>query len=270
MTTESVSASRATTLWPFLFALLYLHLKNFSSVIRLDGFVHVATRKRVVKECADTGEEKMRFPLLVCLFALLVCSCKTTPSPNNPPQPPTPNNPQSANPVATTASPAANTIVVTKPKIDACALLSKEEIEAIQGEAVKETKLSGQAVGGYTISQCFFSLPTFTNSISLMVAHRGDTPGAKDPKEFWRETFHDEEAREKDKEGEREEEEKESAPPEKVRGVGKEAFWMGNKISGALYVLKGDAYIRVSIGGPMDAATKKRAKALAEKAIARL
>jgi hypothetical protein len=45
---------------------------------------------------------------------------------------------------------------------------------------------------------------------------------------------------------------------------------VGNKIAGALYVLKGDAYVRISIGGPTDAATKRRAKALAQKAIARL
>jgi hypothetical protein len=212
----------------------------------------------------------MRLLLLICLFALLVASCKTTPSPNSPPQPPTANNPPSASPAATTAAvPAPGTLAVAKPKIDACALLSKEEIEAIQGESLKETKLSGQAAGGYSISQCFFSLPTFTKSISLMVAHRGDAPGAKDPKEFWRETFHEKATREEEKKGE-EEEEKESAPPEKVRGIGNEAFWMQNKVSGALYVLKGDAYIRISIGGPVDAAAKKRAKALAQKAIARL
>jgi hypothetical protein len=46
---------------------------------------------------------------------------------------------------------------------------------------------------------------------------------------------------------------------------------MGSRIGGALYVLKGNAYLRISIGGPSDQADKiKKSKTLAQKALARL
>ena len=173
-----------------------------------------------------------------------------------------------------TGSPAEATAV--KPKVDACALLTSEDIEAVQGEAIKEVKLSGQATGGFNMSQCFFTLPTFTNSISLMVANRGDGAGAHDPKDFWRETFRESDRDERERERERKkkartEEEEESSPPEKVPGVGDEAYWTGSRIGGALYVLKGNSYLRISIGGPADQATKKKkSKTLAQKAVAHL
>jgi hypothetical protein len=152
-------------------------------------------------------------------------------------------------------------------------MLTSKDIEPIQGEALQETKLSGTSTGGFNVSQCFFTLPTFTNSISLAVTQRGDGLGARDPREFWKDTFHTEERkkggkREKDREGEKEEE---SAPPQKVTGIGDEAFWTASRAAGGLYVLKGNSYIRVSVGGPGDQESKlKKSKALARKVIERL
>jgi hypothetical protein len=167
-------------------------------------------------------------------------------------------------------------------------MLDSKEIQSVQGEAIKETKLSGQAGGGLQISQCFFTLPSFTNSISLLVAQKGDGADAKDPKEFWRETFQKGSAGEKQRERERErdkkdrdkdkkaeargeEEEEEATPPQKVAGVGDDAYWIGSRVGGALYVLKGNAYLRISIGGSGDQTSKiNKSKALAQKALARL
>src|SRR5262249_21865712 len=75
-----------------------------------------------------------------------------------------------------------------KPKTDACALLTTADIEAVQKETVKETKLTGSSQRGFNVSQCFFTLPTFNNSISLQVTQRGEGSGGRDPKEFWKET----------------------------------------------------------------------------------
>ena len=144
-------------------------------------------------------------------------------------------------------------------RIDACTLLSSKEIQAIQGEPLKETKSSARSEGGLGVSQCFFTLPTFTNSISLVVTQRGDGPGARDPKEFWREKFRNSEgseAREKDRDTDRDkdrdkgrtEEKEESGQALKVSHVGDEAFWSGNPVGGALYVLRGNAFVRVSVG----------------------
>jgi len=158
-----------------------------------------------------------------------------------------------------------------KGKIDACALLTSKEIQSVQSEPLKETKPSGKSEGGFAVSQCYFTLPTFTNSISLTVMQRGDGAGARDPKQFWKETFHREKdsekaAHDKDKNNKgSEEEEEKSARPEKIAGLGDEAFWSGNRVGGALYVLKGNSYIRISVGGAGDQATKiKKSKALAQ------
>jgi hypothetical protein len=160
-------------------------------------------------------------------------------------------------------------------KTDACSLLTTAEIESVQRETVKDTKLSGSKESGFRVSRCFFTLPTFTNSISLQITQRGEGAGARDPKEFWQDTFHrehkSEKEREKEKAERKEEGEGESAPPVKVDGVGDEAFWMGTRVGGALYVLKGNNYLRVSIGGSGEEADKiRRSKELAQKVAARL
>lgn len=160
---------------------------------------------------------------------------------------------------ATNAAPA-------KSMIDACALLTGKEIESIQGEPSKDTRASGNLVGGLAISQCYFMLPTSANSISLTVTQKGGGPDLRDPKEQWKEMFH----REKVEKKESEEGEK-KIEPEKIAGLGDEAFWMGTRVGGELYALKGDSYIRISVGGAGDPSTKlNKTKALAEMVLKRL
>ncbi len=176
---------------------------------------------------------------------------------------------------ANTAAPSpVNQTAPSEARIDACALLTSQEIASVQGEPLKETKPSGKSGGEFALSQCFFTLPTFTNSISLTVTQRGNSSDARDPKQFWDETFHrdkdSEKGRDKDKEKGREEEGK-GAAPEKIEGIGDDAFWLANRVGGALYVLKGNTSIRVSVGGSGDQATKiKKSKALAEMVLKRL
>ena len=232
--------------------------------------------------------------LSLCLLFVAFGACKTsstTPSQANTSSgtSETSTAPSSPGQITSTGSPsAAQAATAVKPKVDACAMLDSKEIQAVQGEPVKETKLSGQAGGGLLISQCFFTLPTFSNSISLLVAQKGDGPDAKAPGEFWRETFQKGSAEEKDRErererekkagdkdkkagGRREEEEEEITPPQKVTGVGDEAFWIGSRVGGALYVLKGNAYLRISIGGSGDQTNRiAKSKTLAQKVVSRL
>lgn len=160
-----------------------------------------------------------------------------------------------------------------KPKIDICNLITSKEIEAIQGEPLKESKPSGRTVGGFAVSQCYLMLPTSANSISLTVTQKGEGANARDPKQYWNEIFHRENLAEKEKESkERESEEGEKkAKPEKIEGLGEEAFWTGNRVGGELYVLKNNSYVRISVGGAGDQATKmKKSKAVAETILKRL
>jgi hypothetical protein len=153
----------------------------------------------------------------------------------------------------------------------------------VQKDNVTGTKLSGTVDGGFDVSQCFFTLQTFANSVSLKITQKRAGDGAPDPREFWRDAFHEndrEKGDERDRESarkkarekfEREEGEKESAPPLRVKGVGDEAFWMGDQVGGALYVLKGNNYLRISVGGVGDRNAKiKKTTELAHKALSRL
>jgi len=215
--------------------------------------------------------------VLISLFLLMGCS-KSQSSPvvlnnqNVPSQQPVPQTETS--PVTVTS------LTNSRGKVDVCSLLTAEEVRAVQGEAFKETKTSGSAENGLVISQCFFSLPTFANSVNLAVTQRGEGAGARDPREFWEQTFANSSKLDRDNEREkrneksaaknREEEEKGSAP-QKVEGVGDEAFWTSNRVGGALYVLKHDSFIRVSVGGAANQKTKiEKSKALARMALKRL
>ncbi len=155
----------------------------------------------------------------------------------------------------------------SKSKIDACALLTSKEIESVQGEPLKETKSSGSSAGQFAVSQCYFALPTSGNSISLTVMQKGDGSDARDPKEWWKQTFE----RAHDKEKGREEEEGKAAAPQKIDAVGDEAFWIANRVGGELYVLKGNSFIRISVGGAGDQTAKiDKSKKLAQAVLKRI
>jgi hypothetical protein len=172
----------------------------------------------------------------------------------------------------------------TSATMDACALLSKEEVEAVQGSPIKETKSSERSNGVFRVAQCFYTAAEFSRSVSLAVTQRDPASAARrSPKDFWKETFGrytgEEKERERDKEKKeslREQtrgkaEEEESVPPKKIAGIGDEAFWTGNRFGGALYVLKKNAFIRISVGGPDNEETKiNKSKALGQKALERL
>lgn len=142
---------------------------------------------------------------------------------------------------------------------DACALLEPGEIAAVQGEAPKETRSNTRDEGQLRVSDCVFVLPTFTNSIVVQLS-RG-----RGARRRWKQVFH----RGRAARGEGPEEEERA--PEPVRGIGDEAFWVAGGPTSALYVLRRDSFLRISLGGadPRDLKIA-RAKALVRKALRRL
>ena len=226
----------------------------------------------------------MKIPATVVLgFAILIPLSSCQRGSSNPPNAVGSNAVQTSPPNATTLNVAAEGAnALNRPRIDACALLTAAEIAAIQNEKVRTTRLSGAPDKGFDVSQCFFTLETFANSISLRVTQKRAGNGARDPREFWRLTFDENEgSQEDDRERERarkqarekfdREEEEESAPPMRVAGIGDDAYWMGDQVGGALYVLKGHNYVRISVGGAGDRNTKiKKSTSLAQKVIDRL
>jgi hypothetical protein len=185
--------------------------------------------------------------------------------------------------LAKSATPGAISSVV-KPKVDACTLLTSDEIKAVQGEAVKDPTPSSRGSGDFIVSQCYYGLPTPSNSISLTLTERNpDSKGGEGVKDYWERTFGKDEKKsgserkqerdeeKKKPEAKRESEEEESAPLEPVSGLGDEAFWSASRVGGALYVLKRDHFFIISVGGKGDAEAKlKKSKTLAQKALRRL
>ncbi|MEO8378583.1 MAG: hypothetical protein ABI779_02855 [Acidobacteriota bacterium] len=138
----------------------------------------------------------------------------------------------------------------------ACDLLTKSEVAAVQGEAYAKTSLTNTGAK----SQCFYELPSFVNSVSLDILR-------DDAATYWRRNFGEE--REENEEAEREGKGKE-AGPKVIRGIGREAFWTGNR-TGSLYVFNGRAVLRISVGGPGTEAEKiARSKKLAANALRRM
>ena len=151
---------------------------------------------------------------------------------------------------------------------DPCALLTRLEIERVLGEPVFEAQSSHSESSDFGVSSCFYILRTFANSISLEVV-RGDpgTHPVSRPRNQWARLF-----REFDRESEgRKEEDENAGRPQAIGGIGEEAFWAHERMGGALYVLKGEAYLRISIGGTDSKPVRiRKSKELAKKAIRRL
>lgn len=173
-----------------------------------------------------------------------------------------------------TASPAA----AASRKFDPCALLTSREIEEVQGDKLASQKSSEPGRERFAVSQCFYTLATFSKSISLEVTRR--RPGeAASPRAYWKQMFFRamEKGKEKEEEAEsdarerREKAREAAARPRRISGVGDEAYWDGSTLGGGLFVLKRDAYFRLSVGGPDNETVKiEKLKKLARRILPRL
>ena len=194
---------------------------------------------------------------LAVLLASLVVGCKAQSSQTQTLPPAAPSN--SSSPAVTnmnSASPLnANAGSSNKGTVDACKLLTADEIQTIQRDTLKDTTLTAPGDGTFIISQCFYTTTNFVNSVSLTVTQQSSNTGAENIRELWKQRFrsaggHDKEGeKERDNKANASEEEGDGAAPERVKGVGEEAYSVGNAKSGALYVLKGNKILRISVGG---------------------
>jgi hypothetical protein len=160
--------------------------------------------------------------------------------------------------------------------LDACTLIEKSEIASVQGVQVQQTQPTSQTAGELNISQCYYTVIDGSKNLSVFVQVIQRDPksaSANALKEFWEKKVvrEGEEHESKEKSAAKYEEEEELGPSLRVSGIGDEAFWLGSSRGGALYVLKKDKLLRVSVGGTDDAkANLEKSKTLAKKALARL
>jgi hypothetical protein len=161
-------------------------------------------------------------------------------------------------------------------KPDPCALLTSADVQAVQGDAVQETKPSTQPAGGLVMSQCLFRTANPSKSVSVAIASAGSTS----PRAFWQKQFQSANSASEEKEhkksaAERKQttrkEEDESPRPLTIKGVGEQAYWVGSPMVGALYVLKGNTFLRISVGGVHEESPRiEKSIALARRALKRL
>jgi hypothetical protein len=187
--------------------------------------------------------------------------------------------------------------------LDPCSLLSGNDIAAILGEPLQELKPSVQATRNMNMSQCLFVTRNFAKSASLLVAMPGsEDSGARNLRALWRNQFHsprkqEEERRpasikspaksaftspreapepkavpnsESDRESDNEAED-DARKPRPISALGEEAYWVGSPLAGALYVLQGDLFLRISVGGiPKESTRIAKSKSLAAAILPRL
>jgi len=166
-------------------------------------------------------------------------------------------------------------------KIETCSLVTKEEVGAIQKASITNAKSSAGPSGNLVMSQCYYSAkePNMSVSLAILQPSSRSTAGSE-ARDYWENTMRgsaEESAGDTrdDDEGsrrrEKAQEEQKKNPAKKIQGIGEEAFWSGNRVGGALYVLHKNVIVRISVGGPDDQETKiTKSKALAAKAIGRL
>lgn len=151
---------------------------------------------------------------------------------------------------------------------DVCALLTSDDVKGVQGEAVTATKPSRSPNPQFVLAQCFYTLRSSSKGISLALSvPAADRPAAA--REFWQERFHRERERSRKARAAAGREAKDDAVP--VKGVGDEAFWVGDDRIGSLYVLAGQRFFRISVGGVTDPGERrKRSLQLARLVLKRL
>lgn len=219
----------------------------------------------------------MKSYAIVLLLIIVGAGCKST-------ETSAPANPNSATaatpapaavgiPPASTTSPAPS----EKSEINACNLLSSEDLKNVQGVGYKETQRSDHEDRGLVVSQCYYQLPNMADSVVINVTTPKRGGGALNPRDFWEETFHKNAERERGGKTSRDqkkekvsehggEAEAEGIPPEKINGLGQEAFWSASRVGGALYVKRNDyMFFRISVGGADNASTRlNKSKRLAQ------
>ncbi len=87
----------------------------------------------------------------------------------------------------TTTPPAAEVVQV---KIDACALLLKEEIAGIQDTEIIDVKGSESMDGALRVSQCYYAAKESSKSVSLtLTQNKGGKADRDEVGAYWKQTF---------------------------------------------------------------------------------
>ena len=103
-------------------------------------------------------------------------------------------------------------------------------------------------------------------------------PSALTPRKFWQKQFHARDMEEdkthaagKGAKKPKSEDEEEARKPRRIEGLGEDAYWVGTPVTGALYVLQGNSFVRISVGGVGEESARiQKSRVLARAVVNRL
>lgn len=149
-------------------------------------------------------------------------------------------------------------------EFDACGLIERSEIESVQHATLQGTVPSNNSSNGLAISRCYYTVFSADGSknLSIHLEVMQNDPKALNQNAvgvLWKDRF----------EGALQT--KKAEKPKSVAGIGDGAYWVGNNKIGALYALKNNKLVRISVGGADDERQKiDKSKVLVERALRRL
>lgn len=164
---------------------------------------------------------------------------------------------------------------------DGCSALELGAVAAIQQTAVVAATGARRELGDRVVASCFVRSADPARSVSFEIVNPRESASGS-ARARWRTLFHRSRAEAAEEKARRPRRLAVGAAPAAaatadrsaalpVTGLGEEAYFVGTAAYGALYVLDGASYFRLSVGGPGDLDLKLgRARALAEDVLRRL
>src|ERR1700686_989948 len=150
----------------------------------------VAAEEIVGLNLGENGEMPSRIHAVIFGLLLVMAGCKSA---DNSAPVTSANAPAVSSPAAmtspTTPGPAGPATSAVKAKVDVCALLISDDLKNVQGEAFKEAQRSDRRDGEFIVAQCYYSLPTTSNSVVLNVTTANEGQSPRSPRVFWETTF---------------------------------------------------------------------------------
>lgn len=138
-------------------------------------------------------------------------------------------------------------------KLDACALLGKEDAESFLGEPVGAPATTHTEAMGNTVTQCRYSASSGNKRVGLLLRQAGT---AEDAAKIFKQ------ARDASKE-------LSGADPQTIDGLGESAYWTGGNLR-QLNVLKGDAWLIVTASPGNGTDPLEASKNVSRKILARM
>jgi hypothetical protein len=141
----------------------------------------------------------------------------------------------------------------SKGKFDACALLTKEDVESFLGEAVGAPATTHTEAMGNTVTQCRYTAPSGNKRVGLLLRQAAT---ANEAAKIFKQ------ARDASKE-------LSGAEPQVIDGLGESAYWTGGNLK-QLNVLKGDAWLIITASAGNGADPLEASKNVSRKILARM